>query len=217
MAARFSRNAFSSLRSMNINAAARSTSRVVARRGMSSSSDAKGSSDTVWIIGSIVVFGGTTGYLLLPPAKATAKHQVAEHTKQEPVTYDKSATKKGPATEPMKDDEGTEASAEEIDKSLDAAYSANSPKDAQGAEEEGKETPAPAPSESEGEAKEEKDSEKSDDSDNKSDQYVSKEREDGSEGPQGGKDNVDEDKKPNPNMKEQPKGADRAEKMKSKP
>ncbi|EIW83045.1 hypothetical protein CONPUDRAFT_164057 [Coniophora puteana RWD-64-598 SS2] len=125
------------------------------RRTMSSSAHghgASGGSDTVWMIGSAVVFGPALVYLLSPASRKPA-HKVAEAHEPHHVTTQQE-TKEEP---PMKDDEGTEVSGEEIKDSMSKAFDSDSPKDAQDAEEEQKgESSGAEEKAEEGEQKEEK-------------------------------------------------------------
>lgn len=93
-------------------------------------------SDTPWMVGSALVFGPAVLYLLSPSARKTSHAHEAEHSQSahrgdtshhvEPHTA---------ATPTMKDDEGTEVSGEEIKQSMEQAFVADSPKDAQEHEE----------------------------------------------------------------------------------
>jgi len=188
----------------------RVATRLASRRTMSSSHGAKQSSDLPWIIGSIVVFGGSTGYLLTPTAKHEAKHVVHEHTKQEDGTYNKlDSTAQGTSpskAEPIKDDDGEEASGAEVGKSLDAGFKADSPGDAQAAEAKG-DAPSQKPYEPVKETP--------------SDGGENKEIE--GDKPQGGTDKKPEDKDDTKEhqskdlKEEQPKAAKRSESMKTGP
>ncbi|KAF7980017.1 hypothetical protein HWV62_40130 [Athelia sp. TMB] len=91
----------------------------VRTRAMSSTGHAaKKGSDTTWIIGSAVVFIPTE-------QDAHAHGHAAEHHEEHALTE----------AEPVKDSDGTEASAEEISKSEKQAFDTDSPADAQAAEE----------------------------------------------------------------------------------
>ncbi|KAH8082023.1 hypothetical protein BXZ70DRAFT_910850 [Cristinia sonorae] len=128
MASRLGRRALAQLARPNLRFNAQNAS----RRSMSSSAHSTPKSDKPWIIASALVFGPAAVYLLSPPAKAKAhdahhaslpKHNPTPHT---PI----------PDTPlPVKDDEGTEVPAKEVEDSAKAAFNDDSPKDAQASEE----------------------------------------------------------------------------------
>jgi len=97
------------------------------RRSMSSSAHGAETSDKPWIIGSALVFGPAAVYLLSPSSKAKA-HNAQQHSLPKTVPT--------PTTPlPIKDDEGTEVPAQEVESSVQAAVEEDSPKDAQSSEE----------------------------------------------------------------------------------
>ncbi|KAI0074118.1 hypothetical protein K474DRAFT_1699891 [Panus rudis PR-1116 ss-1] len=106
--------------------------RSAGRRMMSSNAHAEqgSKSDLAWQIGSAAIFGPAAIYLLMPQGKdkahATASSHKSEHKKSEPETS---------TAAPLKDDEGTEAPAHEVQASIQQAYNEDSPKDAQEHEE----------------------------------------------------------------------------------
>ncbi|TDL23237.1 hypothetical protein BD410DRAFT_787566 [Rickenella mellea] len=119
----------------------RSSKFSLARRNMSSAhgGEPKLGSDMPWIIGSGAVTVAGLAYLLSPPSKSAA-HSVAHHHQES--EHDTHAVKEH--AEPMKDDEGTEASGEEVKESVQQAVKADSPSDAQASEEGKDETPGDA-------------------------------------------------------------------------
>lgn len=123
-----------------MNHSVRSSFATFSRRTMASAaphaSHGNYGSDTPWMVGSALVFGPAVLYLLSPSARKTSHAHEAEHSQSahrgdtshhvEPHTA---------ATPTMKDDEGTEVSGEEIKQSMEQAFVADSPKDAQEHEE----------------------------------------------------------------------------------
>ncbi|KAF5369434.1 hypothetical protein D9758_002489 [Tetrapyrgos nigripes] len=90
------------------------------RRGMSSTTEAaKKSSDMPWIIGSALVFGPATLYLLSPSSRKTAPHQQHNDKHEHEEQQHEAASIK------MKDDEGKEA---DVTESVKAAESEDVPK-----------------------------------------------------------------------------------------
>lgn len=94
-------------------------------------------SDTPWMVGSALVFGPAVLYLLSPSARKTSHAHEAEHSHSAHSSDASNHVEPHPAAETptMKDDEGTEVSGEEIRQSMEQAFNADSPKDAQEHEE----------------------------------------------------------------------------------
>ncbi|KAG2122875.1 hypothetical protein BD769DRAFT_1473247 [Suillus cothurnatus] len=133
--------AFSSLRSgLRVNYSVRSSFTGFSRRTMASAaphaSHGNYGSDTPWMFGSALIFGPAILYLLSPSARKTSHAHGAEHS-HSAHRSDASHHVEPPAAETpaMKDDEGTEVSGEEIKQSMEQAFDADSPKDAQEHEE----------------------------------------------------------------------------------
>ncbi|KLO16002.1 hypothetical protein SCHPADRAFT_995493 [Schizopora paradoxa] len=140
---------------LSLRTASRKPSVQAFRRGMASDAHgAKSSSDMPWILGSGLVTAAGAAYLLTPPSKSAA-HKVAAaghplENKHQPASSEGGAlrgerftgeTKKAlgggeeKEAEPMKDDEGEEASGKDVAASVQKAEDADSPKDAKAAEE----------------------------------------------------------------------------------
>ncbi|KIM89509.1 hypothetical protein PILCRDRAFT_813446 [Piloderma croceum F 1598] len=108
----------------------------IMRRNMSSSSGGhsgpKSSNDMPWIVASAVVFVPLALYLLRPVKKDDHGHGHGNAHHEEDHEKDEHDSSDG---EGMTDDEGTEASAEEIGASMRESINSDSPKDAKFAEE----------------------------------------------------------------------------------
>lgn len=94
-------------------------------------------SDTPWMIGSALVFGPAVLYLVSPSARKTTHAHESQHSHSAHRSEASHHVEPQPAAETpaMKDDEGTEVSGEEIKQSMEQAFDADSPKDAQEHEE----------------------------------------------------------------------------------
>lgn len=94
-------------------------------------------SDTPWMIGSALIFGPTMLYLVSPSARKTTHAHESQHSHSVHRSDASHHDEPQPAVETpaMKDDEGTEVSGEEIKQSMEQAFNADSPKDAQEHEE----------------------------------------------------------------------------------
>jgi len=98
------------------------------------------SSDRPWIIGSALVFGPLFLYLLSPSArKGSHGHTDHGHKNHRDEHEDKHAqhvdSHREEDVKPIADDEGTGVSGQEVQESMDKAFQADSPKDAQEREE----------------------------------------------------------------------------------
>ncbi|OJA09996.1 hypothetical protein AZE42_03819 [Rhizopogon vesiculosus] len=129
--------AFSFLRSASrANQGVRSSCAAFSRRTMASSaphaSHGSQGSDTVWMIGSALVFGPAFLYLLSPSARKTGDSHASEHSHG---AHRSDASHHAEPQPAVKDDEGAEVSGDEIKDSMDKAFDADSPKDAQEHEE----------------------------------------------------------------------------------
>jgi len=159
MSSSFGRRALAHSRSfLSLKNVARKPSFQALRRGMASDAHgAKSSSDMPWLLGSGLVTAAGAAYLLTPPSKkaahtaATAGHPL--ENKHQPASSEGGAirgerftgeTKKAlgggddkpeKEAEPMKDDEGEEASGKEVGASMQQAEDADAPKDAKASEE----------------------------------------------------------------------------------
>ncbi|KAG2749203.1 hypothetical protein P692DRAFT_20731796 [Suillus brevipes Sb2] len=125
---------FSFLRSgMSANHSVRSSFAAFSRRTMASAaphaSHSNYGSDTPWMIGSALIFGPTMLYLVSPSARKTTHAHESQHS------HSHDEPQPAAETPAMKDDEGTEVSGEEIKQSMEQAFNADSPKDAQEHEE----------------------------------------------------------------------------------
>ncbi|KAF8799012.1 hypothetical protein BYT27DRAFT_7202762 [Phlegmacium glaucopus] len=108
MSARLARTVFASATRRQPISVPLSVARV-SRRTMSATSHAPAkSSDTPWMIGSLVVFGPALLYLLSPSARKNT-HGVHNDHRDFPALEHHQEPKTEPAVETMKDDEGTEA------------------------------------------------------------------------------------------------------------
>jgi len=113
------------------------------RRMMSSESHAShgvASSDRPWIIGSALVFGPLFLYLVSPSArKSSHGHTDHGHKSHRDEHGDKHVqhvdSHREEEVKPIADDEGTEVSGQEVQESIEKAFQADSPKDAQEREE----------------------------------------------------------------------------------
>ncbi|KAG0707068.1 hypothetical protein DFH29DRAFT_74929 [Suillus ampliporus] len=119
----------------------RSSCAVFSRRTMASTAPhaphGNYGSDTPWMIGSALVFGPAMLYLLSPSSRKTDHAHASEHSHSAHRSDASHHAEPEPAAETsaLKDDEGTEVSGEEIKKSMEQAFDADSPKDAQEHEE----------------------------------------------------------------------------------
>ncbi|KAG1802003.1 uncharacterized protein HD556DRAFT_1533523 [Suillus plorans] len=137
-------HAFSFLRSgMRANHNVRSSFAAFSRRTMASAgphaSHGNYGSDTPWMIGSALVFGPAVLYLLSPSSRKTSHAHESEHShnahRSDSSDFFNGSYHVEPQPSAMKDDEGTEVSGEEIKQSMEQAFDADSPKDAQEHEE----------------------------------------------------------------------------------
>lgn len=89
------------------------------------------------MIGSALVFGPAVLYLVSPSARKTTHAHESQHSHSAHRSEASHHVEPQPAAETpaMKDDEGTEVSGEEIKQSMEQAFDADSPKDAQEHEE----------------------------------------------------------------------------------
>lgn len=94
-------------------------------------------SDTPWMIGSALIFGPMMLYLASPSARKTTHAHESQQSHSVHRSDASHHVEPQPAAETpaMKDDEGTEVSGEEIKQSMEQAFNADSPKDAQEHEE----------------------------------------------------------------------------------
>ncbi|PPR05421.1 hypothetical protein CVT24_008034 [Panaeolus cyanescens] len=144
MNARFARNAFAAARrSAQLKTPASIAGRV-AKRPMSASAShgPTKSSDTPWIVGSLLVFGPMLLYLVSPSARKSQAEHAVHHDKREFPTLHKDVSEakdvhapapvdSQPAPEIMTDDEGT---AVDVSSSIELAEASDSPKDSQSPE-----------------------------------------------------------------------------------
>ncbi|KAF8555252.1 hypothetical protein OG21DRAFT_1496427 [Imleria badia] len=136
----------SSLRSstrVNLNTAARSPRAACTRRMMSSeshASHASAPSDRPWIIGSALVFGPLLLYLVSPSSRKGSHDHTdyghkSHHVEHEDNHVQHVESNREGDIKPIADDEGTEVSGQEVKESMEKAFEADSPKDAQEREE----------------------------------------------------------------------------------
>ncbi|EGN98463.1 hypothetical protein SERLA73DRAFT_183485 [Serpula lacrymans var. lacrymans S7.3] len=165
---RLARRVLSSSRPLRAPSARTSARTVFSQRSMSSSTGgahgSSGGSDTPWMVGSGLLFGPALLYLLSPSARKSSHgdaHDHSSHAHSEDATHatveeteqtEDSPKDAEPAVESqpaednsMTDDEGTKASGEEIQESVQNALNTDSPKDAQVAEEATSSDSEPAP------------------------------------------------------------------------
>ncbi|KAF9046387.1 hypothetical protein BJ165DRAFT_1471167 [Panaeolus papilionaceus] len=144
MNARFARNAFATARRSAQSTTSASLAARVVRRPMSASAShgPTKSSDTPWIVGSLLVFGPMFLYLVSPSARKSQAAHTVHHDKREYPTLHKEVSEthaappaepasKQPAPEIMTDDEGTPANVAE---SNELAQASDVPNDSQSTE-----------------------------------------------------------------------------------